>query len=433
MLKLLALGDLHLGRRPARLPEFLTGRARELGPNAAWEQIVDEAIREKIHVVALAGDVVEHEDDFFEAYRALRDGVKRLTEAGIEVVGVAGNHDVRVLPRLADELSGFRLLGRGGCWENHTIQAAGEQLTLWGWSFSESRAADNPLAGQWFERAPGVNLGLLHCDRDQSRSQHAPVTTSELEQAGLDGWLLGHIHRPDQLTPDHPCGYLGSITGLDPTETGSHGPWLLGIEAGKIVSVEHWALAPLRWEHLEVDLSGIEQPEEAKNRLVQMLEKLDAELGAARQAPAAVGLRIRLVGCTRWGAKAAELLDPQLQGDREEPIFTGTNSSADYFIDRVELATRPEIDLDKLAERADPPGLLARRLLLLDGPPDDPQRQQLLAQARKALQACADQDHWRQLNHPPVGDEEASEYLRRAGLAILSHLLARRDDHDATR
>jgi len=432
MLKLLAVGDLHLGRRPARLPVFLADRARELGPNAAW-RVVDEAVQNQIHVVALAGDVVEREDDFFEAYRALSAGVKRLTEVGIEVVGVAGNHDVQVLPRLVAELPGFRLLGRGGCWEKHGIEAAGEQLTLWGWSFNRDRAEDNPLAGQQFERGPGVNLGLLHCDRDQSHSPYAPVRSSELEQAGLDGWLLGHIHQPDKLTPDRPIGYLGSITGLDPTETGPRGPWLLTIEAGRIASVEHWALAPLRWEHPAVDLSDIRQPEEAKNRLVQRLEQLDTELAVARLAPAAVGLRIRLVGSTRWGAKAAELLDPHLQRDQDEPVFTGRSSGADYFIDRVELATRPEIDLDKLAERADPPGLLARRLLLLGRSPDDPQRQQLLAQARKALQDCAEQPHWRQLNRPPLSDEEAAEYLRRAGLAILSHLLARRDDHDAAR
>ena len=69
----------------------------------------------------LAGDVVEQEDDFYEAYGDLRRGVDRLAAAGVPVLGVSGNHDVQVLPRLADAVPGFRLLGRGGAWEARDV------------------------------------------------------------------------------------------------------------------------------------------------------------------------------------------------------------------------------------------------------------------------------------------------------------------------
>ena len=96
-MKILAVGDMHLGRRPARLPDQLAERAHELGPASAWKRTVDAALDNKVHAVLLAGDVVENENDFFEAYRDLAGGVQRLTDEGIDVVGVAGNHDVKVL------------------------------------------------------------------------------------------------------------------------------------------------------------------------------------------------------------------------------------------------------------------------------------------------------------------------------------------------
>ncbi|CAN5905242.1 hypothetical protein BH23ACT11_BH23ACT11_16730 [soil metagenome] len=79
-IKLLAIGDLHLGRTPSRLPDELADRVRDLGPVGAWQRIVDEAIDGGVHVAVLAGDVVEGEYDFFEAYRELDTGIRHLLE-----------------------------------------------------------------------------------------------------------------------------------------------------------------------------------------------------------------------------------------------------------------------------------------------------------------------------------------------------------------
>ena len=111
-MKILAIGDIHLGRTPSRLPSELAERAKEFGPAEAWRRSVDMALECGVRAVLLAGDVVEREDDFFEAYRELSSGVERLTEKGVEVIGVAGNHDVKVLPRLANQIPSFRCSGR---------------------------------------------------------------------------------------------------------------------------------------------------------------------------------------------------------------------------------------------------------------------------------------------------------------------------------
>lgn len=421
-LKLLAVGDIHLGRRPSRLPAALADRARDLGPAGAWARTVDLAIREGVHAVVLAGDVIERDKDFYEGYRELQSGVRRLTEAGIQVLGVAGNHDVRVLPRLARHIPAFRLLGAGGAWEALELDGGGEPLTLWGWSFPQERVPHSPLAGFRFERHPGPNLGLLHCDRDQPGSPYAPVASAELRAAGLDGWLLGHIHAPDALTAETPSGYLGSLTGMDPGEPGAHGPWLIRIERGRIAAVTQQVLAPLRWTALDVDISGLESADDVRPLLLERLQALDGAVADAAVAPEAVGLRIRLTGRSRFGASAAALYG---EADREH-VFSGARGSH-YFIERLTVDTRPEVALAELAERSDPPGLLARRLLLLDRPADDPDRQALLAEARRRLDPVARDARWQALGREHLDDPSAAEWLRRSGTRLLERMLAQQE------
>ena len=119
---------MHLGRTPSRLPPEL--HARELGPAEAWRRTVTAALDHGVKAVLLAGDVVDRDDDFFEAYKALENGVRRLSDAGIDVIGVAGNHDVKVLPRLARHIPQFRLLGEGGTWESCRIEQGADAVTL---------------------------------------------------------------------------------------------------------------------------------------------------------------------------------------------------------------------------------------------------------------------------------------------------------------
>ena len=421
-MRLLAVGDMHLGRTPSRLPEELASQARNLGPGGAWERTVNVAVEAGVKAVLLAGDVVERENDFFEAYRELERGVKRLTEAGVEVIGVAGNHDVKVLPRLAAQIPEFQLLGTAGQWQSLQLSDAGASITLWGWSFPRQKVHASPLAGQMFDTGTGIHLGLLHCDRDVTDSPYAPVSSQELRQAGLDGWLLGHIHKPDALSVESVNGYLGSLTGLDRSESGPHGPWLISISRGRIESVEQLPLAPLRWEFLYVDLEGIGGPEEAKGRIITALQELDRQIteSSGSQGPAfapdAVGVHITLCGRTRF---TAAVLD-EFSGTSEDVIYTGTGNRC-YFIERISADTRPEIDLEELASQPTPPGLLAKRLLWLDEPEGHPQRDDLVAKAQQRLRGQGQKTVWNGLY---ADEPDPVEWLRKAGLRALDQLLA---------
>jgi predicted phosphodiesterase len=415
---LLAVGDLHLGRRPSGLPPALRARADALGPEAAWDRIVRQAVARSVDAVVLAGDVIESEDDLFEGYRALSRGIETLIEAGIVVVGVAGNHDVQVLPRLADQLEGFHLLGRGGRWERLALGTDDEPVTLHGWSFAQAVVDFCPLGEVRFERGPGANLGLLHCDLDARSSRYAPVARSRLESAGLDAWLLGHIHRPDALTAPAPLGYLGSVTGLHPGELGERGPWALRIEHGRICSIEQIHLAPLHWQTLELDLTGIRTAGTAEERLLEAIRGLDERLGRRPQPPEACGLRIRLVGRTGLAGNVRDLL----LRDPDRDFSAGARIA--MFIERVEVASSPLRTLDSLAEDPSPVGLLTARLLLLQRPATDPERIALLRRAADRIDPLLRQPRWQGLDPPPPDDEELAAILADSGTRMLEALLA---------
>src|SRR6056297_903971 len=94
-MRLLAVGDMHLGRVPVALPEGLAAMARLLGPETAWQRCVEQAISLEVEAVLLAGDVVDRERDFFAGYASLKAGIENLLEHGIRVIAAAGRRAAR--------------------------------------------------------------------------------------------------------------------------------------------------------------------------------------------------------------------------------------------------------------------------------------------------------------------------------------------------
>ena len=88
---------------------------------------------------------------------------------------------------------------------------------------------------------------------------------------------------------------------------------------------------------------------------------MDGALAPLAAAPDAVGLSVTLTGRTGFGSAALE----RISREDRDVLHTGTAGTR-YFIVNAHLDTRPEIDLEELAGRPDPVGLLAARLLWLD-------------------------------------------------------------------
>ncbi len=412
--RLLCLSDLHLGRASGRIPLGLPVAAAALTPRAAWRRAIAAARELGVQAVVLAGDVVDSTNDRFEAFGALHDGVRDLLDAGIRVLAVAGNHDGVALPRLAELVAGFELIGRGGRWEVVDVEGPGGVVHLVGWSFPAERFGGDPAATGLPPRgAGGVTVGVLHGDLDRVGGHYAPTASSNLRAAGYDAWLLGHVHTPTLDPATLAPGYLGSLVGLDPTETGPRGAWLLEASgAGLRLALQ--PLAPLRWERIDVDVTGIEdtQAELPDRVLAAVRDRIGAPDGDWGDA-LAIGVRVRLTGRARDVALLAGYA-------RSDQLLGKTTSAAGraVFIDDVTLAVDPAHDLAALARGTTPVALLARRLLSLQsGEGDD-----LLLAAREAV-VNLDARFFAGLGPSSLTDAELRAQLHQAGLCALDALL----------
>ncbi|MCY2959841.1 MAG: metallophosphoesterase [Planctomycetota bacterium] len=438
-LRLLAVGDIHLGRSPGSVPAGVAPTSADLdalGPRAAWARTVEAALEQRVQAVLLLGDVVDDEEHFIEGWTALKEGVQRLLDAGIEVAAVAGNHDVRVLPRLARALDGLRLLGAGGRWE--AVELSNGTARLVGWSYPTAHAGKDPTFDDTFEDlcridCAGPTIGLLHGDLDAAQSHYAWFTSARLATCGADAWLLGHVHKPSFSRGEAgriPVGYLGSLTGLDPTETGLHGPWLLAFEGRNLVEARHIPLAPLRWERISIAVDAWSGPEDLEpgvtSALVAFEERERASFGSAR----AVGLRIDLVGRSRFHRELRAAIEAFDLERLHVPLQGRT-----FFVDQLVDTVRPEIDLAALAGESDPPGLLARRLLCLDAPASDEdafaERARLLRLARTSRENLVRRKEFVALGSAEPKDDDLVDELRAAGLAALEELLESRPGSEA--
>jgi len=423
--KILFVGDMHLGRSASRIPvnalELGEFSAQDISPLGAWRRVVQTAIADGVQAVALAGDLVHNDDDVFEARAHLESGIRQLNDAGIDAVAVAGNHDTRVLPALAAIIDGLHLLGPGGTWGAFAIN---DNLRLVGWSFPARHHTISPLQQSPPPPEPGlVTLGLLHADLDAARSDYAPVTSTALTAVGYQGWALGHVHDPDPEPDAQMSGrpfYLGSITGATPNETGAHGPVLATVSATGEVRWQRRVLAPLRWEHRTVALDDLTTADEQdlatdlRNHLLQWVSRLDLGDAWRDQDAHALGLRLTLTGAH---PRADALQRAAASFSREELVTMVAGCVV--FIEKIVSEVTVPVDLATLARRDDPPGLVAREILSMRD--RDPASAPLLAQARLAVaQVSAPAG----LDHDAWTDDDLRTHLIQAGQRALNALLA---------
>lgn len=440
---ILAIGDVHLGTVCSGVPEEIASRGvdpDELTPAAALRRCVDLAIAEHLDAVLFAGDVVEGTNARFEAMAPLEECVRRLVDAGIDVIAVAGNHDVEALPRLAALIEGFTLLGAGGRWQTRTLVKDGSPVAqVVGWSFGQRRVHHSPVAELLkqglSEPSPLPRIGLLHADLNASGGPYAPIRQSELDDAGYGAWLLGHVHKPSLQglsgSPgSRPCGYLGSLVGLDASETGPHGPWLLRVSNDGSIECRQVPLAPLRWEPMPVRVDGLGHVDDVQDLLMSEAERLVRRLGEDGSLPRALGLCVQLAGTSacheeirRWAADG----DWSSMGR----VVDGTA----VFVNSVMDAMESRLDLAEIASGDDPAALMAQRLLIL-GRGDDRSRK-LLDEARAELDELAREPVWQPVEEQrhatdPLSDDALRDALLRAGTAVLNAMFAGREQGGST-
>jgi exonuclease SbcD len=412
-IKILATADIHIGRRPTRLAN--PDDAHRFSAAHMWEAMVERAIEEKVDLVALAGDIVDHDNRFFEATGPLERGLTTLGSHGIPTFAVAGNHDFV-------GADCFRLLGRGGRWEETMFTADdGQELCLHGWSFPSSRVPTSPLAGYHLAPTDVPTVGILHADLDVPDSFYAPVTRAELNSTSVTLWLLGHIHKPDysETVGGPPVLYPGSPQSLDPGEGGPHGPWLIEVLGPHHVAVRQLDMSRVRYEVLEVDLTGIARQTDFEAHVSQRVREYLDSIVETSQRLEYLSLRLNLTGRTKTFAQIPAWLGPLAEQ------FERTAGSVTARIDKVFNNTRPDVNLDELAEKHDLPGALAQLLLQLQAGHLNEDSQTLMLDAREKMLAVHSAAPYTRIDRDVAPSEDVTrKTLIRQGMLLLETLRA---------
>ena len=359
--KILATADLHLGRTSSGVPENL----QEASTKYTWHRMVDWCIQRSIDVLLLCGDIIDRDNRYFEALGPLQRGFEKLGEAGIQVYMVAGNHDFDVLFQIAgnNQYENIHLLGAKGEWETDTYSGEDLSVKFAGWSFPGRHYREDPL--QSFSRS-GIEsdiplIGLLHGEVNEPESRYAPTDLNKLTDTPMDAWIIGHIHKPQDLKKEDPyIAYPGSPHALNSGEPGLHGALLLEVEGRDDFHTHRILFSPVRYESLSIDVSEAGDKETFRERVTASLfnnarKKLDEE-----DMVSVLVYDLYLEGKN----KHVREIDSWLLNisDYEPELNSGSKVSIRKVINRVEPAIE---NLEELAKDPSPAGKLAETILVL--------------------------------------------------------------------
>jgi exonuclease SbcD len=317
------------------------------------------------------------------------------------------------------------LLGEGGEWERLTVdQDDAPSIAFDGWSYPEREVRKNPLDEYELPSTDATLFGLLHTELGRSAGPYAPVSREDLRSTPVDGWLLGHIHKP-QVYSEHPLILNpGSPQPLNPTETGSHGPWTVTIDSSGTMETTQRALSSLRYQPVEVDVSSLESPESLTGEIKSKLESTLTEGGAFHDELDLVLTRLTLTGRSehyRDFERESRTLRESLRMN-----INGTTVAVETIANRV----RPALDLEELAEGTSPVAVLSELLLTLEND-DDSLPDELLEDVESAVDDAYSASTYEPLrlhderNRPARGDQ--IEMVRKQVRGLLEELIDQKE------
>lgn len=276
--------DVHLGTafKQANLSDPQLGEALSRATYEAFDRVMDHAIKEGVDFVILAGDTLNSAGMNLRAQSYLAAKLSDLTERGIRVFLVHGNHDPSSGSIGATPLpEGVHVFSPDGVEAVDVVATGGSTCTLYGRSYLRSEERNN-LATD-FHRGEGIvnAVGILHANVGGSAAldPYSPCSVADLSAARMDYWALGHIHQERVVSDASPLAiYPGSTQALTINEIGRHGCYLVELTDGN----PHARWLPtgtIGVAHVEVDLSECssvaELPQRARTAIVDAHQNME--------------------------------------------------------------------------------------------------------------------------------------------------------------
>lgn len=300
MLRLLHTADVHLGARHTDLGD----RAAALRDRsfAAFRASVDLAIKEKVDLFLIAGDLFDSNAQPRRSVERVAAELHRLLSAGIRTVAIPGTHDVydRASVYRAYDLPAMAGAAPGEDWVTVLTPERGERhlaaidAIVYGRVFDTKRAPYSPLRDPLVgddDRATW-RIGLLHAAIEipgRVERDEVIVTVDEIAASGLDYLALGHWHSPQQgLAGSTTWAYAGAPEPVAVDQDHAGSVLLVTLDEAKAersVRIEKRAVGRTRYESVDLDAAAIGSQPALVERLRSMADPdlvLDVRLTGIR-------------------------------------------------------------------------------------------------------------------------------------------------------
>jgi len=324
----------------------------------AFDDLVSLCLKRRAAFLVIAGDVYDGVERGIRAQLRFRDGLARLSDAGIATFVVHGNHDPieSGWSAVGEWPSGVTIFGAESA-EAVPVVRDGQQIAVvHGISYGRRDVREN-LALRFSRMAgPGLQVGVLHCNVGgvaEGHEDYSPCSLDDLFQVGLDYWALGHIHKAMVLN-GRPHGdepwvvYSGNLQarGSRLSERGPKGAVVVEVQDSRVAGVEPVACDKVRYTGLDLDVTSLTSVDAVRDLLVDEARgELDRADGRC------LVLTARLTGRSEVHAALQRpgAIDQLLESLREERELRPPW----YWWDRVDDDSAPTLDLATLRRGSD--------------------------------------------------------------------------------
>lgn len=337
--------DLHLGSPLKGVGSGLPAVAEKLWSATfdAFSELVDLGIERSVDFILVAGDVFDLSGRSLRAQLTFRDGLSRLSDAGIRSFTVFGNHDPwEAWSSRISWPEGAHIFSPDQV--DTVIFSVGETpvAAVSGISYRQRHETRNLASLFKAEHSNLYQIALLHsnCGNNPDHGLYAPCSADGLRKTGFDYWALGHVHERKVLNVSPHIVYPGCTQGLTIRETGEHGCCIVSVSADRQTTLAFQPLDTLRWQSMEIPITGLGTLDHLDRAIFNTLTRMGGQEGRRP----VIG-RIRLSGRgplyipLRQPTIAEELLERSRQ--------LGEHLSPPVWIQSIENQCRPNVDLEK--------------------------------------------------------------------------------------
>lgn len=348
--KFIHAADLHLESPYKGVSRMSEGLGVALVKNGiqAYDNLIQTAIEEKIDFLLISGDSFDSESGSLSAQYRFVKGLEKLKDALIPVYIICGNHDPLNSWSKHLKLPDNVYLFEADEVQQKTVFKEDEAIAdIYGVSFA-NKVEYRRRVKEFQKNSPSLfAIGMLHGNLEGStaHSNYCPFNLDELRASNMDYWALGHIHKREVISAEHPLAvYPGNLQGRHFNETGEKGCSLLTISNGRIQKHRFISLSNVIYAYVELEtteISDLAAFTEAVDRL--KTEELSEEKSYL--------LRIRLTGNSGMHAIFAKHNEMSALADNlnEQNHY----HSRFVFIDRFINETQAQIDLEKRKQSSD--------------------------------------------------------------------------------